>query len=105
MKRGRPIHSEIRQNIMDLLFYLKKGYGYQISKIYLEIFPRCTRESIYYHLKKGVDLGQFIIHEVKNETGDFSWGTSAQKTYYSLGPSAQPRESERIKIAIAKYID
>lgn len=104
MKRGRPVHSEIRQNIMDLLFYLKKGYGYQIAKIYMEIFPKCTRESVYYHLKKGVDLGQFVIHEVRNEEGDFSWGPTVQKTYYSLGESASPRQSSRIQEAVARFM-
>ena len=67
MNRGRPVFSEIRQNIIEILFYLGKGYGYQVSKIYQKIFPACTREVIYYHLKKGVDLGEIKIKEVKND--------------------------------------
>ncbi|MFT4303018.1 MAG: hypothetical protein ACMXYG_00495 [Candidatus Woesearchaeota archaeon] len=102
MKRGRPIFSEIRQNIIEILFYMQKGYGYQISKIYKQIFPSCTREVIYYHLKKGVDLGEIEIKEVKREQGDYSWGDNVQKTYYCLGPNATPKGSERVKKEIEK---
>jgi len=102
MKRGRPIFSEIRQNIVDILFYLEKGYGYQISKIYQKLFPSCTREVIYYHLKKGVDLGEISIKEVKKEHGDFSWGSDVTKTYYALGPNAKPKGSDRVKVEIER---
>ena len=54
MVRGRPVKSQIRQNIIEILFYLGKGYGYQISKIYNEAIPQVTQRSVYYHLRKGV---------------------------------------------------
>jgi len=89
-KRGRPITSEIRQNIIEILYFLQKGYGYGIFRIYKQIFPKCTIKSIYYHLKKGVDLEEIQIEEVKTEQGAYSWGDSVKKTYYKLGKQAKP---------------
>jgi hypothetical protein len=97
MPRGRPVKSEIRQNIVDILQYMKKGYGYDIYRKYVKVFPRCTLEVIYYHLKKGVSLGEFTIQQVKQEQGNFSWGPMVEKTYYALGPNAKPRANERIR--------
>lgn len=92
MKRGRPVRSQIRQNIVEILKFMGEGYGYEIHKIYKEIFdPSPTLRVIYYHLRKGVSLGEFTIKIVKQEQGDFSWGPTAQKTYYSLGPQAKPQ--------------
>jgi len=100
--RGRPVKSEIRQNIVDILNNLKKGYGYEIYKIYIAIFPKCTREVIYYHLKKGLDTGEFIIKQTKQEKGNFSWGPIVEKTFYSLGPKAAPRVNKRVKDHLKK---
>jgi hypothetical protein len=99
-KRGRPIQSEIRRNIVEILFFLKQGYGYQISRIYQKLFPHCTREVVYYHLKKGVSLGEFELKEIKSEKGDFSWGDTVQKRYYALGPKASPKGEERVRECI-----
>jgi len=95
--RGRPIKSEIRQNIIDILFYLKKGYGYEISKIYMHLFPKCTKEVIYYHLRKGVDLSEFEVVNIVSEKGQFSWGNTATKKYYRLGTEAMPRPNKRVE--------
>jgi len=97
---ARPIYSEIRQNLIEILYYLQEGYGYQLTKIYLEIFPKCTREVIYYHLKKGVDLGEITLKDVRQEEGNYSWGPKAQKIYYSLGPEAKPKGSERVRLVM-----
>ncbi len=29
-KRGRPVHSKIRQNVIEILYILGKAYGYDI---------------------------------------------------------------------------
>ncbi len=97
MAKGRPVGSQIRQNIVELLYFMKEGYGYQIYKTYLKLFPRCTLRSIHYHLKKGLLINEFKIKEIKKEKGEFSWGATAEKIYYELGPSASPKIDERIK--------
>ncbi len=102
MGRGRPVKSEIRQNIIELLYFLKEGYGYDIYKHYREIFPAVSMRVIYYHLKKGKDLGEFKVNKVVKENGNFSWGSVAEKIYYSLGKEAQPIGNERVRDAIEK---
>ncbi len=91
MARGRPPNSRIRQNIVEILHVIGKGYGYQIHKFYQELYPPCTREVIYYHLHKGVVLEEFQIEEIKEEPGDYSWGKTVEKTYYVLGKNAMPK--------------
>ncbi|MBT5023618.1 hypothetical protein HOK51_02820 [Candidatus Woesearchaeota archaeon] len=89
-KQGRPIGSLIRQNIVEILFFLGEGYAYDIYKTYHEIFPKTTMRSIYYHLKKGTSTGEFKIKAIKQEHGNFSWGPISEKTYYCLGSFASP---------------
>lgn len=96
-KRGRPLNSIIRRNIIEILYFLGKGYGYDIYKVYREIFPKVTMRSIYYHLNKGRELGIFKVEQVQQELGDYSWGAVAEKTYYSLGKNANPRGDIRVK--------
>ena len=79
MSRGRPVKSQIRQNIVEILYFMKKGCGYDIYKIYKEIFPSCTQRSIYYHLVKGVETKEFNVGEIKVEKGEYSWGNSVEK--------------------------
>jgi hypothetical protein len=102
MARGRPVQSEIRQNIIDLLFVSGKMHGYDIYKHYLVLFPRCAQKSVYYNLKKGAALGEFEVEEIKEEKGDFSWGDSAKKVYYKLGKKASPRINKKIKEYFSK---
>ena len=97
MKRGRPVKSEIRQNMVEILYFIKKAYGYEIYKVYTAIFPKVTLRSIYYHLKKGVDLEEFQINAIEREKGNYSWGPEAEKIYYSLGSNAKPTGNDRIK--------
>ena len=102
--RGRPVKSQIRQNIVEILNFLEEGYGYDIYKIYSEIFSKCAQKSIYYHLKKGIATGEFIIKKVEKEKGNFSWGSEVEKTYYALGPKASPKAEPRIKEAVENYV-
>ena len=64
--------------------------GYEIYKVYCDLFAPVTLRLIYYHLKKGVILGEFNKGEIKVEKGDYSWGTTVEKTYYEIGPNAKP---------------
>ncbi len=95
-KRGRPVHSPIRQNILQILAVIGRGYGYQIHKHYDSLFPRCTRESVYYHLRKGVLLGEIELEEVKQEHGNYSWGTVVEKRYYGLGKNTAITPDARV---------
>jgi len=97
MPKGRPVKSEIRQNIVEILYFMKQGYGYEIYKVYVAIFPKVTMRSIYYHLRKGVDLNEFKISKIEKEKGDYSWGGEAEKIYYSLGDNAKPLVNEKVK--------
>lgn len=96
-KRGRPIGSSIRQNLIEILYYRKKAYGYDLYKDYCSLFPEVTLRVIYYHLKKGVALKEFELEEVKMEKGNYSWGGEAEKKYYKLGPDAHPKIDKKAK--------
>ena len=97
MAKGRPVKSEIRQNIIEILFFMKQGYGYEIYKIYITIFPKVTMRSIYYHLKKGVSLNEFKVSKIEKEKGDYSWGPEAEKIYYGLEENAKPTGNDKVK--------
>jgi len=99
--RGRKVGSPIRQSIAEILYFIGKGYGYDIYKIYLEVFPKVTLRSIYYHLKKGEALGEFEVENVKKERGNYSWGEMAEKVYYKLGKEAKVKINMRVK----KYLE
>ncbi|MFH1276446.1 MAG: hypothetical protein ABIH82_05025 [Candidatus Woesearchaeota archaeon] len=102
MKKGRPVGSEIRQNILEILFFLGKGYGYQISKIYNEVFPEVTQRVIYYHLTKGIQTKEIEMHSIEQEKGNFSWGSEVEKKFYSLGEVAMPKGDLRVKEFLEK---
>ncbi|MBW2965401.1 hypothetical protein KY363_08140 [Candidatus Woesearchaeota archaeon] len=105
MKRGRPTKSVIRQNIVELLYFLGDGYAYDIYKHYVELFPQVTMRSVYYHLKKGVATNEFVVKDVKKEKGEYSWGGEAEKIYYGLGPSAAPQMLPTVKTYFDKKGD
>jgi hypothetical protein len=96
-KRGRPIGSSIRQNLVEILFFRKKAYGYELYKDYCALFPEVTLRVIYYHLKKGVVLREFSLEEVRMEKGNYSWGGEAETKYYKLGANANPKLDKRVK--------
>lgn len=95
MPRGRPTQSPIREGIVEILYHLGKGYGYQIHKLYVSLYGQVTREVVYYHLRKGVELGEFEVEQVKQEPGEYSWGRTVEKIYYRLGPQAKPQMEKR----------
>ena len=100
-KRGRPVRSQIRQNIVEILYFMKKACGYDIFKVYRDVYPKVTMRSIYYHLRKGQETGEIKINAIKSEKGDYSWGGEAEKIYYSLGPNAKPKVDKKVK----EYLD
>ncbi len=100
--RGRPVGSKVRQNIVDLLFLIGEAHGYIIYKIYNAVFPKVSQRLIYYHLKKGVDIGEFKIKHIRNVSGDFSWGSNSERVYYCLGELANPNPNKRLVNLINK---
>ncbi len=97
MRRGRPPKSMVRQNIVELIYFLKRSSGYDIYKVYREIFPQVTLRNIYYHLKKGLSLGEFEIESIKKVKGSCSWGSETEKIFYKLGKNAHPAGDPRVK--------
>ena len=97
MPRGRPTKSEIRQNLIEILAVLGKEYGYKLHKYYVQIFSPCTREVVYYHLKKGMQLGEIAFDEIKREEGTYSWGRIVEKKYYKLGANAKVKGEAKVK--------
>ena len=100
MRRGRPVGSVVRQNLLEILAVLGRAHGYQLYKVYKELFPKVTLRVIYYHLKKGVSLGELEVERIERERGDYSWGSEAEKIYYKLGPNADVKGDERVKAFI-----
>jgi len=101
-RRGRPTYSKVRQNVIELLYFMGEAYGYQLYKAYKDLFPTVTLRVIYYHLSKGKQLGEFEIGEIKKTKGEYSWGGEAEKIYYKLGPKAKPRMDEAVKAYFEK---
>ena len=97
MPRGRPIKSQVREHIIEILYFLKNAYGYEIYKHYVELFPKTTMRNVYYHLKKGLALKELEIDRIEKEKGDYSWGGEAEKIYYKLGPNAAPKLDKRVQ--------
>jgi hypothetical protein len=97
MVRGRPIKSRIRQNMIEILFFLKKATGYDIYKHYIKIFGKVTLRSMYYHLKKGTALNEFLIENIVEEKGEYSWGNVTEKIYYTLGQKAETKIPNEVK--------
>lgn len=86
--KGRPVGSIIRNRIAAILDRIKIGYGYEIYKIYKEIFGQVHIRTIYYNLKKGIEKEEILLFRVEKELGDYSWGNEVEKIYYTLGPYA-----------------
>ncbi|NJL44260.1 MAG: hypothetical protein HC945_03030 [Nitrosarchaeum sp.] len=96
MKRGRPTYSVIRQRVVEILSHMGKAYGYEIFKVYKQIFDPITLRVIYYHLRKGTDLEEFKVERIETTKGEYSWGSETQKIYYSLGSAAKPAGDDEV---------
>ena len=88
MTKGRPLKTEIREKVAHILRQINAGYGYQIYKIYNEVFGRVSLRNLYYNLKKGALVGEFVVVDIKLEKGSFTWGGQVEHKYYALGPYA-----------------
>jgi hypothetical protein len=39
---------------------------------------------IYYHLKKGVSMGELKIHKIEKKKGEYSWGGEVEHILYAV---------------------
>jgi hypothetical protein len=53
---------------------------------------------IYYHLKKGLDTGEFFVVKVNRKLGKYSWGGTSENIIYGLGKSANPMIEPHVKL-------
>src|SRR3989338_2286736 len=83
-KRGRPVKSLIRDRMKEVLAVLGVSYGYEIYKVYRAAFSKITLRSMYYHLNKGVEIGEFNLVGVREEKGSYTWGDKKTRRYYNL---------------------
>jgi hypothetical protein len=97
-KQGRPIGSKVRQNIVEILYFYKQLYGYELYKIYKELYHPVTMRLIYYHLKKGLDTEEFKIQRVDKKIGKYSWGGTSENIIYALGSKANPMIEPHVKL-------
>jgi DNA-binding PadR family transcriptional regulator len=81
---GRPTGSIVRNNIIGLLSREGPMHGYELYQKYIEEYPQVTMRLIYYHLKKGVSLGELKIHKIEKKKGEYSWGTEVQNIVYTV---------------------
>ena len=96
-KQGRPVGSKVRQNIVEILYFYKRLYGYDLYKIYRELYPPVTMRLIYYHLKKGLDTGEFVVDKIDKKSGKYSWGGTSENILYALGKNANPMIEPHVK--------
>ena len=94
--RGRPKGSVIRDRMQEIVALLGVSYGYEIYKAYTAAFSKINIRSMYYHLSKGVELGEFVLAGAKKEQGAYTWGDRTTRMYYVLGPEGKQTESEEL---------
>ena len=102
--RGRPIKAEIREKIASILSQVRFAYGYEIFKYYKKVFGEVSLRNIYYNLKKGLSLGEFIIIDIKREPGEYTWGKEVEHIYYGIGPYAILFQTNQRQIAKIKEL-
>lgn len=98
--RGRPIKSLIRERMQQIVDALGVSYGYEIYKVYEGAFSPIDLRSMYYHLRKGVELDEFALVGMKEEKGAFTWGDFSLRRYYVLGPAAEEKANDDLHIIV-----
>jgi hypothetical protein len=88
------------QQIVDAL---GSAYGYEVYKAYKQVFEPVDVRSMYYHFKRGVDLGEFKQIGAKQEKGGFTWGRESTHIYYALGESATHKSNSELRETLKKF--
>ena len=92
--------SPVRKNLVDMLYISGPMTAYDAFKHYVKLFSKTTMRNVYYQLETGETKGKFEV-EVKEEQGEYGWGSSATKKYYCVGKGATPD----VKAHIKEYFD
>jgi hypothetical protein len=87
--------SEVRVRIGKILSVAKKAYGYEIYRIYTTVYGDVLLRTIYYNLKKGVELGDFEAANLMNVPGNFTWGFESNRVYYRNKRTLKLEENEK----------
>lgn len=80
--QGRPVGSDVRTNIITLLSKEGPMHGYSLYQEYIKYYPNVSMRLIYYHLKKGVSMGELKIHKIEKKKGEYSWGGEVEHILY-----------------------
>lgn len=96
MGRGRPAKSKIRERMQSIVDALGVTYGYEIHQVYEKTYGPVDLRSMYYHLSKGTDLGEFEEVGIEKAKGAYTWGDESTRKYYILGPKAKKEASEEV---------
>jgi hypothetical protein len=102
---ARLAKSEIREKITSILFFGKSMYGYEIAKLYNQIFSRVSTRVIYYHLHKGCQLEIYDVDKQTKKQGDFSWGETSTIILYKLSQKAIVNPDLKIKEKVLEFLN
>jgi len=97
--------SPIRENILKILSVGGSMYGYEIYKIYKEVYGDVLLRSIYYNLKKALEEGSIEVKRVVGVLGNFTWGPETDRVYYVVKKEVEmsKEEMDGIKRALRTY--
>ncbi len=79
--------TKVRKRIATIIYHTGPNYGYQLYKNYVKVFGKILMRTFYYNLNKGLSTGEFVIIDIKEEQGSFTWGSKVERVYYGLGPT------------------
>jgi len=96
MGRGRPSRSIVRDRLVEMIFVVGKLTAYEAHKHYIRLFGKASQRNIYYQLEKG-EVIDIFSKQVVDEEGTYTWGTTAQKVYYSLTKDAKPQINKEVR--------
>jgi|GEM_PF-2772107 len=83
--KKRVVRHPVRARIAQILENNSAPlYGYAIYKLYTEKFGPISIRLVYYHLTRGVKERLFVVKQVEEIRGDYSWGNQSMRKYYDL---------------------
>jgi len=80
---SKPFNNELFNEIVNTLKHNNSMTGYDIYKSLKSRGIYVSKRLVYYYLSFGIKHGYFKM-DVKEESGKYSWGSTANKKYYSI---------------------